>query len=153
MALNASPRLFDLRNVHARAVQVSAASLFRGEQFVARGIVENARDALTLMLQRHRDAEHGKAVREIRRPVQRIDIPAIVAAAIGARAFFAEEIVSGPALANALHDQLFGRAISLGDQVDIALVFETDAAPKAVHEQRAGFARNLFHGGNKFELP
>src|SRR5205807_10604082 len=57
-------------NMNALLVQIRTTSFFRGKKFVASGIVDHSCDHLPLVLQRHRDAEHRKAMREIRGSIQ-----------------------------------------------------------------------------------
>src|SRR5438445_11539627 len=69
-------------SMNALLVQIRATSFFGGKKFVARGIVDKSRNHLPLVLQRHRDAEHRKAMREIRGSIERLDIPALLAAGL-----------------------------------------------------------------------
>jgi len=72
------------------SVQPRSLSALRGKHLIARRVVKNANFKLLVFShQRNRDAEHGIAMREVRRAIQRIDVPAIVGAGIAARAFFA----------------------------------------------------------------
>ena len=79
-------------------------------------------------------------MREVRRAVQRIDVPAIVAALVAESLLFAENVVRGPLLANAFADQDFGSAISRRHQVGLALVFDLQVLVEVMHQQSAGFA-------------
>ena len=63
---------------------------------------------------------------EIRSPIQRINVPAILAASLGARAFFPENVVLGPALANARGNQLLRLPVSFGDEINVALVINVN---------------------------
>ena len=51
------------------------------------------------MFQSHGNAEDRISMREIRRAIQRIDVPAIVAALIVQSLLFAQNIVRGPTVA------------------------------------------------------
>src|SRR5882762_5792028 len=70
------------RDLDRLAVKMRSSSLLCGKQLIARGIVNdrsNASPVLTgcPMLQAHGNAEDRKSVREVRRAVERIDVPAI----------------------------------------------------------------------------
>ena len=84
----------DLRHLDCVADSVRAASLLGREQLVARGIVNHAGNSPVLVLQSQRNAEHRKSVRKVGGAIERIDIPAIVAAGIDQALLFAENIVS-----------------------------------------------------------
>ena len=60
-----------------------------------------------------------------------------------AAAFFGHDAVGREVGAQALDDQAFAGAVGLGDEVEIALQFEGDAAFEVVGEQGARFARDL----------
>src|SRR5438046_10713612 len=66
-------------SMNALLVQIRATSFFGGKKFVASGIVDHSRKHLPLVLQRHRAAEHRKAMRESRGSIDRSDRPAILA--------------------------------------------------------------------------
>src|SRR5580698_4218504 len=129
-------------------VQVSATSLLGGKEFVASGIVNDAGDALALVLECHGNAEEGKAVGKVGGAVERVDVPAVVAAGVQQAAFLAEDIVRRPVLAQALANEGFGFAVGDGDQVGLALVFDGYVAMEILHEQGAGLAGNLRGGRN-----
>src|SRR5579863_6124792 len=129
-------------------VEVGATSLLGGEEFVASGIVDDSSDALALVLERHGDAKDGEAVGEIGGAIERVDVPAVVAAGILQAALFAENVVRRPVLTQALADQDLGFAVSDGNEVSVALVFDGHVAVEVVHEQGAGFAGNLGRGGD-----
>src|ERR1700690_1198135 len=93
------------RNMNTLLIQIGAASLPRREQFVPRGIIDHASDALPSVVEPHRNAKHGETVREVRGSVQRIDIPAIFAARVLEPAFFAEDVMRRPLLPDPLPDQ------------------------------------------------
>src|SRR5258708_28556657 len=76
-----------LRNTDSVAVELRASSLLRGKQFVARGIIDNPGNANALCVGRsalgsHGHTEHRKSMREVRGAIERIDVPAIVAALV-----------------------------------------------------------------------
>src|SRR5436189_4131300 len=92
-------------NMNTLLVQIRAASFFGGKKFVASGIVDHPRNHLPLVLQRHRDTEHRKAMREIRGSIERIDIPAILAAGVNKALFLAYNIVPPPERSDPLPEQ------------------------------------------------
>src|SRR2546429_8099248 len=94
-------------SMNALLVQIRATSFFGGKKFVASGIVDHSRNHLPLVRQRHRDAEHRKAMREIRGSIERIDIPAILAARVNKALFLAQNIVPRPERSNPLANQNF----------------------------------------------
>src|SRR5437667_12381581 len=94
-------------NMNALLVQIRATSLFGDKKFVASGIVDHSCDHLPLVLQRHRDTEHRKAVREIGGSVERIDVPAILAAGVNKALLLAEKVVPRPERSNPLANQNF----------------------------------------------
>src|SRR5436309_6095987 len=94
-----------LGNMNALLVQIRAASFFSGKEFVASGIVDHPLNHLPLVLQRHRDTEHRKTMREIRGSVERIDVPAVIAAGINKALLLAENVVPRPARPNPLANQ------------------------------------------------
>ena len=71
---------------------------------------------------------------EIRSTVERIDVPAIVAACVLQAAFFAENVKARPALAQTLSDEQFGLAIGHRNQISLAFVFHGDALPEEFHQ-------------------
>src|SRR5215472_7880055 len=83
-------------------------------------------------------------MREVGGPVERVYIPAEVAAGFPAAAFLPDQVMVRPPLADALHDQLLRSPVGFRDQIGLALVFDGDLA-KAGHEQRTGFARQFLH--------
>src|SRR5256886_7089366 len=99
-------QIVDFGNMNALLVQIRATSFFGGKKFVASGIVDHSCDHLPLVLQRHRDTEHRKAVREIRGSVERIDIPAILAARVNKALFLAQNIDRKSTRLNSSHSQI-----------------------------------------------
>src|SRR5215471_18309546 len=95
-----------LRNMNWPSIQPGSATLFRGENFVPARIVQDSSDPLTFVLERNRNAEDRIAMSEIRRAIERIDVPAEVAAGFDSAALFAHEVVAWPHFANARDNQL-----------------------------------------------
>ena len=71
---------------------------------------------------------------EISSTVERIDIPAVVAARILQAAFFAENVEARPALVQPLSDEQLGLAIGHRNQIGLAFIFHGDALPKILHQ-------------------
>src|SRR5579863_4149098 len=131
-----------------------SSSLLRGKELVARGIVHHARDTLGLALrcaplQRHRHAENWISMRKVRGAVERVHIPAVVAALVVQSLLFAKHVVAGKLLLDAFANQRFRSAVGRGNQIGVALVFDLDVLLKILHQQRARFARNGRHGREK----
>ena len=84
--------------VQPASIESGSAAALRSKHLIAQRIVDHACDhlAVLVLLQSGRTplatqhhAEHRKAMREVRRPVQRIDVPAILAVQPAARSLFA----------------------------------------------------------------
>jgi hypothetical protein len=81
-------------------------------------------------------------VREIRRAVERIDVPAELGVEIGAGSLFAVDAVRGKGGGEARDDELFAGAVGFGDEVNVALVLGADASMVEGAEKLAGLARD-----------
>ncbi len=88
-------------------------------------------------------------MREVRGTVQRIDVPAILAALIAKSLLFAQNIVRGPLLADAFANQHLGGAIGRCHQVRVTLVFDFQMLMEMMHQQRTGLASDGGHGEEK----
>src|SRR5258708_15746216 len=86
---------------------------------------------------------------EIGCAVQRINVPAIVAALVAESLLFTKNIVRRPLLADAFSDQHFGSAVRRRHQIGLALVFNFEMLVEMMHQQRTGLARDSGHGGEK----
>ena len=86
---------------------------------------------------------------EVRGAIERVHVPAIVAARIHQALLFAENIVAGPVLLDAFADQNFGLAVRYGDQVGLAFVLDLYTLIKVFHQQSACLASDPRHGRNK----
>src|SRR5438067_7439437 len=84
--------------------------------------------------------------------VKGINVPAIVAATVVQPAFFAENIVRGPAGANPFQDELFRIAVGDRDQINVAFVFNLDTLTEVVLQHRAGLACNVGHRRNELAV-
>ena len=126
------------------------------KHLVPRRIHDHPGNQLTSSLQRQRHVEHREAVREIRRAIQRIHVPAIFRCARLPAAFFGHDGVRGKVAAEPVHDQPLAGAVGLRHQIIGALEIEMPLAARVVlhgtRNQRARFApdfhRSLKKGGH-----
>lgn len=79
-------------------------------------------------------------MREVRRAVERIDVPAILAALVAEPLLFAQDVVRRPLLPDAFPDQDFGSAVRRGHEISLALVLDLQVLVEMMHQQSAGFA-------------
>ena len=121
-------------------------------------IVDHARHEFPILIrgqsrrpvfEAERNTEEGKAVGEIRRAVERIDIPSIGALEARAGALFAINAVLGKLLVEPAYDEFFRCPIGFGHQVYIAFIFRGDAAVEIATEEFAGLASNVRCPGGK----
>src|SRR6202050_3811797 len=112
-------------------IHVSAAPLPRREQFVPRRIIDHARNPAPSIIQTHRNAKHREAMSKVRGSVQRVDVPAVIAARVLQSAFFAEYVMGGPVLAKTLPYENLRITISHRDPIRFALDFTFYMLPKA----------------------
>jgi hypothetical protein len=130
--------------VNAPVVQISARAAFGGEELVLHGVEHHAGNNLFAARERKRDVEDGEAVGEVGGAIQRIDKPGVLGRRRVAAAFLGHDAMRREVRAEALDDEFFRGAISFGDQVELALAFEGDAALVVIGHQRARLARNLY---------
>src|SRR3954447_11742525 len=96
-----------LRDLHFATIQLCAAALLRREHLIARWIEHYCRNALALFSRSpysfygHGNTKYRISVREVRRSIQRIDIPPKFTPRLGVRSFFAGNVVLGPLCPNA----------------------------------------------------
>ena len=109
-------------NLQAAPIEVSAPTAFGGVEIIARGIVNHPRNHFAATGEPERDAKHREAMREIRRSVQGINVPAILGGRGVAAAFFSHDAVLGKVALQPLHDQSFGAAVRRRDEVRSTLV-------------------------------
>src|SRR6478735_6788462 len=95
------------RYMDRTAIQKRATSLFRREHFVAARVKDHAGDSLALAFQRNRNTKDGIAMGKVRGAIERVNIPAKVAAGFAPAALFANQVMIGPLLAYAVDNQLF----------------------------------------------
>ena len=103
---------------------------------VVRRIVDNAGDDLPFALQRDRDCEQRDRVQEVRRRIERIDVPGVaLIGPLDAPAFLQDEAIARARLGKLLVEALFR-----------ALVGKTDKVARSLHRhlQFADFAKIAF---------
>ena len=86
-------------------------------------------------------------MREIGGAVQRIDVPAILAALIVQSLLFAQHIMRRKLLGDALADQHLGGAVGRRHQIGVALVLDLQSLMEIRQQQRSGLASDGRHGG------
>src|SRR5215469_11506846 len=86
---------------------------------------------------------------EIGGAVERIDIPAIVAAGVDETLLFAKDVVAGKLTSDPLPDERLRLAVGGRHQIGFSLVLDVYIAAEKPHEQRARLAGDLSHGRNK----
>src|SRR5579864_3404429 len=101
------------------------------------------------MLQSHGNAEDRVTVSKVRSAIERIDVPPVRASGIAQTLLLAQNVVIRPQAANAFANQTLRFAIGSGNQISFALVLDLDVLVEIFEQQRAGFARDGFHGGEK----
>ena len=121
------------------SVQSGAIATGSSEEFFVNGIVDDAGDDLVAVRERDRDAETGIAVREIRGPVEWVDMPAIFGVVITAETFFCGDGVGGEIFGEAIDDGLFAAFVGLRDEIDVTLVFYFRRAGKLFAKNFSGF--------------
>src|SRR5262249_44278737 len=95
-----------LRDTNGASIEPCSAALFRGKHFVPAWVVKDSGDPLSLVVQCNRNAEDRISMSEICRTVERINVPAKIAAGFDSAAFFPHKVVSRPQFANAGDNQL-----------------------------------------------
>ena len=105
-----------LAHAHAVIFQMRASAARCCEDLLPHRIVDHADLELAALLGRDRDREHGEAVQEIGRAVERIDDPERVVVAAAA-ALLGEDGVLGVVLMNDFDDGPLGGAVDLTDVV------------------------------------
>src|SRR5438132_4717352 len=136
------------RNVHSMAVESDAVAALGGEQIVSQRIVNDSYFHSAFELQPNRNAKTRIAMRIICGAVQRIDDPTPIALtlSIGRLAgagFFRQDRMLRIVSLDAIDDQLLGSQIRFGDQIQFALVGDSDRAAKAFGHQMTGVAGSL----------
>src|SRR5215831_9966896 len=97
----------DIGNMDRAAVEKRSAALLRRKHFVARRIINNTGDPPALIFQSHGNAKDRIAVSKVRGAIERVNVPAKVAAGFATAALFANQVMLWPLLAYVLDDQLF----------------------------------------------
>src|SRR5262249_34913487 len=103
------------RHVYWSAIQLRSAAAFNGKKLVARWVINHACDELCPLLipgrrslKPERDTENRKSVSEVRRPVQRINVPVILSGtAAGSGSLFTHDVMIGEGRTQAFDNQFF----------------------------------------------
>src|SRR6202158_4862300 len=101
------------------------------------------------MLQRHGDGEHRISMREMRSTVERIDVPAVIAALIVQPLLFAQHVMRGKLLADAFANQRFGSTVCRRHQIGVAFVFNLQTLMEILQQQSTRLASDGRHGWEK----
>src|SRR5205085_6020843 len=119
----------------------------RGEEFVSQGIVDDADDYAALVFERDGDAEGRVAVRVVRRAVERVNYPLVLALLTldcdYVARLLAQYRVARVVASDALDDEALGGEVCLRDEVYVALVRDLNRAPELLCEHAPGVARGL----------
>src|ERR1700751_4779225 len=91
-------------------------------------------------------------MRKIRSSGQGRDIPAILPVEMIACSLFAVNTMLRKIYVQPLHDQLFRSAVGLGNQIDVGLVFGSDAAIIEVADERSCFESNSRSGAGNPQI-
>ena len=125
------------------AVQVSARAALGGKQLAADGVKDHARNDLAPKSQSQGHAKHREPVREVRRAIERIHVPAVVRGRFPSPALLGDDGVGRIVFPQAFDNQGFGAPVGLGDQVGGSFVGNLFGTLELVGHERAGFARDL----------
>src|SRR5690242_9340546 len=138
------------RNANAFSVQGRSAATLGSKEFFARGIEDYASNDFVVERQADRHAKHGKAVSEVRGPVEWIDIPEVFTGTLRSRAFFTYDSVFGKCSTQAFYNQLLRSPVRFRDHVHCpyALVFGLDAPRVVLEQQSASASRNFCGSGD-----
>src|SRR5688572_27509974 len=140
------------RHLQSHAVQVRAFTALRREQLASRRVVDGGRFRTPVDFQRQRRAEDRQAVRVIRRPVERIEDPSMRRGRMlvwTAAQLLGQHVVVRKALGDHGAAQLLAFQIDLGDEVDRALLVDTEPGLPARHLDGAGAENDFSCGGEK----
>ncbi len=81
-------------------------------------------------------------MREIRRTIERVDVPPEIAALIIESLLFPKNVMTRPLLRNALANQFLRCTIRSRHQIRVPFIFDLQMLAEVVHQQSARFARN-----------
>src|SRR5882757_11007615 len=121
-AKQAGRERFNLGDTDRPAVEGGAFAASRRKKFISNGVVHYAGQNRIALRQRDRDAEAGIAVREIRRAIQWIDVPAKLRRIVVPGTFFRGDRMIREIFRQPFHDRPLGALVGLGNQVGVALV-------------------------------
>jgi len=146
----------DARYLHALTVEGGAGTALGDEELIVKRRIDDADAQLVRPLVSNGNAEQGIRVREVRRAVERIDIPSLAGIAAANAAFFTNDRAARELFSQSFDDQALGSAVGIRDEIGApSLMFAVERAMQVVQEQRARFARRfdrnierIRHGGN-----
>src|SRR5882757_201142 len=150
----------NLRNRNLLAVQRRSLASLPGKHLIPQRVVDHASHYLAIRigsqprrtsLQAQNHAERRKPMRKVRRPIQRIDIPAILALEASSRPLLAVHSMRRKRRLQLLHNQLLARTISLGHKIDITLVLGRHALGIEPSQQRSRLSRNAVRNMRKLK--
>ena len=107
------------RDVDGPTVEGGPAAPGRREELVLHGVVHDADLADPVPLDADRDREVGKAVRVVRRAVERVDDPQEAARPRLPGGLLAYDGIVGARVSDALEDPLLGEPVDLGHEIDL----------------------------------
>src|SRR5262245_61733902 len=131
-------QLVDVGGPDRAAIQLSTLAPRRTERLAAERIVHQAEDPLSLMLERDGDGAVGIPVDEVRGPVERIDVPAIVTPTRVGRRLLRDDGVVRKGAPQSLNDEQLSLTVRGGDEVDLGLVDDGMTAAIPGTDQRSG---------------
>ncbi len=82
-------------------------------------------------------------MRKVNRPVNRVEVPAVIIAAVAVTALFGDDGVIGKTAEDALHQQGFGLVIGFGDNIGAAFKADGVITAKTLAQQSTRLARPL----------
>src|SRR6185437_2053325 len=88
------------------------------------------------------------SMRKIRCAIERIHVPAILAARVHQPVFLTQNVMGGPFFLDSLADQRFRTSVGLRYQIRVAFVLNLHATAEENHKQYSRFTRNFLRGGN-----
>ncbi len=150
-----------MRNVHALAVQLRTFSSFGGKKLVAHRIVNHrghqrpilsSLEARRSVLKAHGNTKLRQPVGKVRGPIQRVNIPAILAVEPLPRSLFAVNPVPRKNSAEPFLDQLLRRPVGHCDNIYAAFVLGLHALGQELAQSRARLFGDRRSLGNPDQL-
>src|ERR1700690_1289301 len=114
----AGRELIDSRNLDFLPVPVCTLAFCGCEHFPAHRLVDDSCDQFSRFLQADRNRKAGVAMREIRSPVEGVDMPAEWRIGFRASALLGNNGMCGKMRSQSGHDSFLGTAVRLGNDID-----------------------------------